>query len=95
VYTTKIALGSRAQIQVPNVWKEAPARRPSPDSRGSRSQQKSPTVKTNIICVFSNNISANVFGSWLNGVDHRFKLLLRMGGLAIIWSLRLCRNEGV
>ena len=38
---------------------------------------------------------ANIFGNWLNGVDRRFKLLIRVGALAIIWSLWLCRNDKV
>ena len=38
---------------------------------------------------------ANIFGSWLNGVDKRFKRLIRMAALAVIWSLWLCRNDKV
>jgi hypothetical protein len=38
---------------------------------------------------------ANIFGNWLNGVEHRFKILIRVGALAIIWSLWLCRNDKV
>ena len=30
---------------------------------------------------------ANIFGNWLNGVEHRFKRLIRVGALAVIWSL--------
>jgi hypothetical protein len=30
---------------------------------------------------------ANIFGNWLNGVDHRVKLFIRMGALAAIWLL--------
>ena len=30
---------------------------------------------------------ANVFGNWLHGIDHRFRILLRVGALAVIWSL--------
>jgi hypothetical protein len=30
---------------------------------------------------------ANIFGNWLNGVDRRFKLLIRVGALAVICSL--------
>ena len=29
---------------------------------------------------------ANIFGNWLNGVDPRFKLLIRMGAIAVVWS---------
>jgi hypothetical protein len=28
--------------------------------------------------------SANIFGNWLNDVDHRFKILIREGALAVI-----------
>src|SRR5664279_2284930 len=38
---------------------------------------------------------ANIFGNWMNGVDHRFKRLIRVAALAVIWSLWLCRNEKV
>ena len=38
---------------------------------------------------------ANIFGNWLNGVDPRFKLLIRVGAIAVIWSLWLCRNDKV
>ena len=38
---------------------------------------------------------ANIFGSWLNGVDPRFKLFCRVGAIAVIWSLWLCRNDKV
>ena len=37
----------------------------------------------------------NIFGNWLNGVDPRFKLLVRVGAIAVIWSLWLCRNDKV
>ena len=38
---------------------------------------------------------ANIFGNWLNGVDNRFKQLIRVRALAIIWSLWLYRNDKV
>jgi hypothetical protein len=38
---------------------------------------------------------ANIFGNWLNGVDCRFKTLIRVGAIAVIWSLWLCRNDKV
>ena len=38
---------------------------------------------------------ANIFVNWLNGVDHRFKRLIRVGAIAVIWSLWLCRNDKV
>jgi hypothetical protein len=37
----------------------------------------------------------NIFGNWLNGVDHRYKTLIRVGAIAVIWSLWLCRNDKV
>jgi hypothetical protein len=38
---------------------------------------------------------ANIYGNWLNGVDNRLKLLIRVGAIAVIWSLWLCRNDKV
>jgi hypothetical protein len=38
---------------------------------------------------------ANIFGNWHNGNDHRFKKHIRMGAIAFIWSLWLCRNDKV
>ena len=38
---------------------------------------------------------ANIFGNWLHEIDHRFRILIRVGALAIIWSLWLCRNDMV
>jgi hypothetical protein len=38
---------------------------------------------------------ANIFGNWLNGVDDRFKKHIRVGAIAIIWSLWLCKNDKV
>ena len=38
---------------------------------------------------------ANIFGNWLNGVNNRFKTLIRVGAIAVIWSLWLCRNDKV
>jgi hypothetical protein len=38
---------------------------------------------------------ANVFGNWLHGIDLRFRTLIRVGALAIIWLLWLCRNDKV
>src|ERR1041385_5306020 len=35
---------------------------------------------------------ANIFGNWLNGIDNKLKTILRVGALAVIWSLWLCRN---
>jgi hypothetical protein len=37
----------------------------------------------------------NVFGNWLHGIDLRFRRLIRMGALAVIWALWLCRNDKI
>jgi hypothetical protein len=37
----------------------------------------------------------NIFGNWLNGIDNRFKKYIRVGTIAFIWSLWLCRNDKV
>ena len=36
---------------------------------------------------------ANIFGNWLTGVDPKVKLFIRVGAIAVIWSLWLCRND--
>jgi hypothetical protein len=38
---------------------------------------------------------ANIFGNSLNRIDHRFKKHIRVGVIAIIWLLWLCRNDEV
>jgi hypothetical protein len=38
---------------------------------------------------------ANIFENQLNGVDDRFKKYIRVGAIAVIWSLWLCRNDNV
>ena len=38
---------------------------------------------------------ANIFGTWLNGIDNKLKTILRIGELAVIWSLWLCRNDKI
>jgi hypothetical protein len=38
---------------------------------------------------------ANIFGNWLNGIEHMFKKHIRVGAIAFIWSLWLCRNDKV
>jgi hypothetical protein len=38
---------------------------------------------------------ANIFGNWLHGIDIRFRMLIRVGALAVTWSLWLCRNDKV
>jgi hypothetical protein len=37
----------------------------------------------------------NVFGNWVHGIDYKYKILLRVGVMALIWSLWLCRNDKV
>jgi hypothetical protein len=37
----------------------------------------------------------NIFGNWPNGIDQRFKKHIRVGAIAFIWSLWLCRNDKV
>jgi hypothetical protein len=37
----------------------------------------------------------NIFVKWLNGVDSRFKTLIRVGVIIVVWSLWLCRNNKV
>jgi hypothetical protein len=37
----------------------------------------------------------NIFENWLNGIDNRFKKHIRVGAIAFIWSLWLCRNDKV
>jgi hypothetical protein len=38
---------------------------------------------------------ANIFGSWLYGIDTRFKIIVMAGALVITLSLWLCRNDKV
>jgi hypothetical protein len=38
---------------------------------------------------------ANLFGNWLHGIDYKYRILLRVGAMALIWSLWLCRNDKV
>src|SRR3954468_1027357 len=38
---------------------------------------------------------ANIFGNWLNGIDKKLKTILRIGALAVIWSLWLCKNNKI
>jgi putative heme degradation protein len=37
----------------------------------------------------------NIFGNWLNGVDDRFEKHIRVGVIAVNWSLLLCGNDKV
>jgi hypothetical protein len=45
--------------------------------------------------LFPSTSVANIFGNWLYGIDLKFRRLIRVEALAIIWSLWLCRNEKV
>ena len=38
---------------------------------------------------------ANIFGNWLHGVDRKLRTIIRVGAIAVIWSLWLCRNDKV
>jgi hypothetical protein len=38
---------------------------------------------------------ANIFGNWLHDIDYKYMILLRVGAMALIWSLWLCRNDKV
>ena len=38
---------------------------------------------------------ANIFGNWLHGVDRKFRTIIRVGAVAVIWSLWFCRNDKV
>jgi hypothetical protein len=37
----------------------------------------------------------NIFGNWLDGIDNRYKKHIRVGAIAFIWLLLLCRNDNV
>ena len=50
---------------------------------------------TNLLIRCHSVSSGNIFGNWLYGVDNRFKQLIRVAALAVIWSLCLCRNDKV
>ena len=38
---------------------------------------------------------ANMFGSWLNGIDRKTKARIRIGVAAFLWSIWNCRNDVV
>jgi hypothetical protein len=46
-------------------------------------------------CLYPPTSIANVFGNWVHGIDNKFKNLLRVGAMVLIWSLWLCRNDKV
>jgi hypothetical protein len=35
----------------------------------------------------------NIFRNWLHGIDLRFRTLIRVVAIVVIWSLWLCRND--
>jgi hypothetical protein len=37
----------------------------------------------------------NVSRNWVHGIDYKYMILLRVGEVALIWSLWLCRNDKV
>jgi hypothetical protein len=53
-----------------------------------------PTIQIGSI-LYPPRTVANIFSNWLSGVDNMFKLLIRVGETAVIWSLRVCRNDKV
>ena len=38
---------------------------------------------------------ANIFGNWLHGIDDKFRTVIRVGAIAVLWSLWLSRNDKV
>jgi hypothetical protein len=38
---------------------------------------------------------ANIFENWLHGIDLRFRTLIRVGAVAVIWSLWLVKNDKI
>jgi hypothetical protein len=38
---------------------------------------------------------ANIFKNWILGIDYKYMILLRVGAMALIWSLWLYRNDKV
>ena len=38
---------------------------------------------------------ANIFGHWLHGIDNKLRPIIRVGAIAITWSLWLSRNDKV
>jgi hypothetical protein len=45
--------------------------------------------------LFSPCSVTNIFGNWINEIKNRFKKHIRVGAIAFIWSLWLCRNDKV
>jgi hypothetical protein len=38
---------------------------------------------------------AYIFRNWVHGIDYKYMTLLRVGAMALVWSLWLCRNDKV
>jgi hypothetical protein len=38
---------------------------------------------------------ANILGNWLHGTGHRFRKHIRVGVIAVIWSMWICRYDKV
>jgi len=45
--------------------------------------------------LYSPKSVANVFGNWLHGIDKKLRTIIRVGAIAVIWSLWLSRNDKV
>jgi hypothetical protein len=43
--------------------------------------------------LYSPTSVTNIFGNWLYGIDLRFRMLIRVGALAVVLSLWLYRND--
>jgi hypothetical protein len=46
-------------------------------------------------CLYPSTSVTNIFRNWLYGVDLRFRTLIRVEALTVIWSLWLFRNVKV
>ena len=45
--------------------------------------------------LYPSKLVTNIFGNWLHGIDHKFRTIIRVGAIAIVWSFWLCRNDKV
>jgi hypothetical protein len=46
-------------------------------------------------CLYPPTSVANILRNWLDGIDHKYRILLRVRAIALICSLWLCRNDKV
>jgi hypothetical protein len=46
-------------------------------------------------CLYQPTSTTNMFGNWVHGIDYKYRTLLRVGAMALVWSLWLCRNDKV